>query len=396
MAPDLPHLTLLPGRHKRLAQGVPWVYSNEIEMDAAARALPAGALVHLVTASGEAQGTAVFNRQSLIAARLLSPSSRQAIDADFFAKRVERALAIRQALYPDPFYRLIHAEADGLPSTIVDRFGDALVLQLNCAGMEALKEPLIEALDRVLAPKVLLLNDEAGLRQQEGLPGGERLLRGQPADPLPLLENGLTFFARPSGGQKTGWFYDQRENRAWAARFAAGRRVLDAYCYAGGFAVTAAKAGATSVLGLDRSEGALDLARRAAEANGLAETCRFEKAEVFGRLAALAREGERFGLTIVDPPAFAKTRKDLTQALKGYRKLARLAAGVTEPEGWLFIASCSQLADTPSFAAAVASGLQDAGRSGRIVRMSGPAPDHPQHPHLPETAYLKALTIALD
>ncbi len=396
MTSEFPSLSLLPGRHRRLAQGFPWAYSNEIAMDETARSQPPGALVRLLTAGGETQGTAVFNRQSLIAARLLSAGSRQAIDADFFAQRLERALALRQALFAEPFYRLVHAEADGLPATIIDRYGDTLAVQLNCAGMELLKEPLVEALERVLAPKVLLLNDEASSRSLEGLPGGLRILRGTPADPLPLQENGLRFFARASGGQKTGWFYDQRENRAWVAGFAAGRRVLDAYCYAGGFGVMAAAAGAESMLGFDRSEAALELAGLAAAANGLEARCRFERAEVFGRLAALAREEERFGLVIADPPAFAKSRKELAQALKGYRKLARLAAKVTAPEGLLFIASCSQPVDAPSFTAAVAGGLQDAGRSGRILKLSGPAADHPLHPHLPESAYLKALTIALD
>lgn len=396
MSTDLPQLSLLPGRHRRLAQGYPWAYSNEIAMDEAARALPPGQPVRLLTAGGETQGTALFNRHSLIAVRLLSASSKQAIDSAFFAQRIARALALRETLYPEPYYRLIHAEADGLPATIVDRFGDSLVVQLNCAGMEALKEPLVDALDQLLSPKVILLNDESSQRSLEDLPSGQRLLRGTPEDPQPLRENDLSFFANLRSGQKTGWFYDQRDNRAWIARFAAGRRVLDAYCYAGGFALTAAKACATSVLALDRSGAALALASQSAAANSLDGRCSFERGEVFGRLSTLAREGERFGLTIVDPPAFAKSRKELAQGLKGYRKLARLAAQVTEPEGILFIASCSQAADVSAFGEAVAKGLQDAGRSGRILRISGAAADHPLHPHLKDSAYLKAFTVALD
>ncbi len=396
MVPDLPNVTLLPGRHKRLAQGYPWVYSNELDLSEEARALPAGALVHLLNAKRESEGLALLNRQSLVAARLISRSSKQAIDAAFLAKRIERAKALRDGLFEAPYYRLIHAEADDLPALVVDRFGDSLVVQLNCAGMERLQAPLIEALESVLKPKTIVLNDEAALRQLEGLPKGERLIKGTPDDPQRLQENGLGLLARISGGQKTGWFFDQRENRAWIARFAKDRRVLDAYCYAGGFALNAARAGAREVLGLDRSEAALALARHAAKDNGLDATCRFERAEVFARLAELARQGERFALTIVDPPAFAKSRKELAQGLKGYRKLARLAALVTEPEGMLFIASCSQQVDVRSFTEAVASGLKDAGRQGRILRCSGAAADHPVHPLLPESAYLKALTIALD
>ncbi len=396
MLPDLPSITLLPGRHKRLAQGYPWIYSNELDLGEEARALPAGALVQLLNAKRETEGLALFNRHSLIAARLLARSSKQPIDAPFFAARIERARALRDALFPSPFYRLIHAEADGLPALVVDRYDDALVVQLNCAGMERMRDPLLEALETVLRPKTIVLNDEAAVRRLEGLPSGERLIKGRPEDPQRLEENGLACLARISGGQKTGWFYDQRENRAWIARFAKDRRVLDAYCYAGGFALNAAGAGAREVIGLDRSEPALALARQAACDNGHGAVCRFEQGEVFQRLAELGRQGEAFGLVIVDPPAFVKGKKDLAQGLKGYRKLARLSALVTERQGILFIASCSQQVDARSFREAVAAGLTDAGRQGRILKSSGAAADHPLHPLLPESAYLKALTIALD
>lgn len=396
MQTELPRLSLLPGRHRRLAQGYPWVFSNELEMDETARGLAPGSLVQLQNAKGEPEGLAFFNRHCLLAARLVSRSPRSRIDAGFFLERLRRALALREALYDAPYYRLLHAEADGLPGTVVDRYGDGLVVQLNCAGMELLRDELLAALESLLAPRIVLLNDDAGLRQLEGLPAGERAVKGLPEDPTPVAENGLTYLARLSGGQKTGWFYDQRDNRAWIARFAPGREVLDAYCYAGGFALAAAKAGAAGVLGIDRSDSALALARAAAAANGLEARCRFERAEVFAQLAKLAREGRRFGLAIVDPPAFVKHRKELAQGLKGYRKLARLAAQVTEREGLLFIASCSQLADLPAFTQAVAAGLQDAGRQARILRVSGAAADHPQHPLLPESAYLKGLTLALD
>ncbi|MEO1193823.1 MAG: class I SAM-dependent rRNA methyltransferase [Pseudomonadota bacterium] len=396
MTQSLPALTLLPGQHRRVAQGYPWVYSNEVAMTAEAKALPAGSLVQLLTDKGESLGLGLFNRNALVAVRLISRTAKQRPDAAFFTKILNRALTLRQALYPAPFYRLIHAEADGLPAVIVDRYGDSLSVQLNTPGMELLKEPLLEALQSLLQPRCLLLNDSASLRAAEGLPDGERLILGQPEDPHPVEENGLTCLARLSGGQKTGWFFDQRENRAWVAGLARGRRVLDAYCYAGGFALNAAKAGAAAVLGLDRSESALALAREAAAGNGLEATCRFEREEVFGGLARLAREGARFDLAIVDPPAFVKGRKDLNQGLKGYRKLARLAAQVTAPQGLLFIASCSQPVDAKRFGEAVALGLQDAGRQSRILRVSGAAADHPLHPLLPESSYLTALTLALD
>jgi 23S rRNA (cytosine1962-C5)-methyltransferase len=210
------------------------------------------------------------------------------------------------------------------------------------------------------------------------------------------MENGARFLADATGGQKTGWFYDQRDNRRAVAAVSNGARVLDLYTYAGGFGTLAALGGAVQVTMVDRSEGALDLARRAAAANGVADRCRFEKAEAFAHLEALAAAGERYGVVIADPPAFAKSRKDVPVALKGYRKVARLSAELVAPGGVLLAASCSHNVTPENFLEETARGLADAGRTGRIVRAAGAAGDHPLHPHLPESAYLKALLIALD
>jgi 23S rRNA (cytosine1962-C5)-methyltransferase len=198
------------------------------------------------------------------------------------------------------------------------------------------------------------------------------------------------------GGQKTGWFFDQRDNRGFVAGIAAGARVLDLYCYSGGFAVRTAHAGAEAVLGIDRSEPALALALASARKNGVEERCSFRRGEVFAEAAALAGKGERFDIVIADPPPFARSKKDAPAALRGYRKLARLAAGLTAPGGFLFLASCSHNVGADDFADAVRRGLADAGRSYRILRNAGAGSDHPVHPSLPETAYLKALTLALD
>ena len=391
---ELPHIRLLPGRHKRVAQGFPWVFSNELVMDAAAKALEPGALVRLDNASGEAEGLAFFNKHTLIAARLISRAVKLQVDQGFFAERLGRALEIRQRFYDRPFYRLVHAEADGFPGTVVDRYGDILVVQINTAGMERYKEPFLAALTEVTGASTIVLRDDGGARQQEGLEPGERVVQGSLPELVEVEENGATYFADLGGGQKTGWFYDQRDNRAWIRTFAKGARVLEGYCYSGGFAIQAALAGAAEVMAVDRSEPALALARRACEANGVADRVKLQKAEVFTDFAR--RHAERYDLVIVDPPAFIKTRRELAQGLKGYRKLARLAAQVTAPGGVLFMASCSYHADPESFVQAVAGGLHDAGRQGRILKASGAAPDHPVHPQLPETSYLKALTLVVD
>jgi 23S rRNA (cytosine1962-C5)-methyltransferase len=391
-----PTVRLLPGHDKRAASGHPWVYSNEIAMDAAAKTLPPGTLVSLLAANGKSLGTASFNPHTLIAARIFQRDAAARIDRDFFAARLERALALRHRLYPEPFYRLIHAEADGLPGIILDRFGDVLSGQINTAGMALLEEEFLAACRDVLAPRAIVLRNDTAARGLEGLAGEDRLAFGELPAAVEIIENGARFAIDPLGGQKTGWFYDQRENRRFASRFAGGARVLDLYCFGGGFGILAALAGADQVLAIDRSEAALQLAARSAALNGITERCRFAKGDAFEELERLHGQGERFGLVIADPPAFARSKKDLGPALRGYRKLARLAASVTAKGGALFIASCSHQVETEAFAEAVRRGLQDAQRDGRILATTGAAPDHPVHPLLPESAYLKAQLLILD
>jgi 23S rRNA (cytosine1962-C5)-methyltransferase len=214
--------------------------------------------------------------------------------------------------------------------------------------------------------------------------------------PVPVEENGATLAADVLGGQKTGWFFDQRDNRSFVAGLARGARVIDLYCYSGGFALAAARAGASSVTGIDRSDGALALAAETARASGVAGICEFRRAEVFAEAAALAAAGERFDVVIADPPAFARSRRDVPAALRGYRKLARLAASLTTPGGIVFLASCSHNVPAADFAEAARRGLADAGRMGRILREAGAGADHPVHMALPESAYLKSLTLSLD
>jgi len=391
-----PIVTLQPGRHKRADSGHPWVYSNEIVMDAAAKALPPGTLVTLRKAGGEALGVATFNAHTLVSARLLDRDAKRRIDRDFFAARLESALALRRRLYAEPHYRLVHAEADGPPRIADDRFGDVLVAQINTAGMARLEEEWVAACDAVLAPRAIVLRNDSPARALEGLEPELRIAKGEIDGPIELLENGARFLADPREGQKTGWFFDQRDNRRFVAGLSAGARVLDLYCYAGGFAVAAALAGADAVLALDRSEPALALAAAAAALNGVGQRCRFQRADAFGELSRLVAAGERFGVVIADPPAFVKSKKDLGPGLRGYRKLARLAAALVEPGGVLFIASCSHNVEPADFAEAVRRGLEDAERSGRILRSAGAAPDHPVHPWLPESAYLKAQALVLD
>ncbi len=391
-----PEVRLLPGHDKRVALGHPWVYSNEVAMDAAAKALPPGILVSLVTANGKHLGVATFNSHTLIAARILHREATMRIDEGFFVARLERALTLRRRLYDAPYYRVIHAEADGLPGIVLDRFGDVLSCQINTAGMARLEDEFLAALKKVFEPRAIVLRNDTAARALEGLAGEERVAFGALAAPVEIVENGARFVIDPLAGQKTGWFFDQRENRRFVSRFAAGARVLDLYCFAGGFGIPAALAGADQVLAVDSSATALDWAAASAKLNNVDTRCRFAKGEVFAELERLHAQGERFDLVIADPPAFARSKKDLGPALRGYRKLARMAASLVAKGGVLFMASCSHQVEPEAFAEEVRRGMHDAQREGRVLASTGAAPDHPVHPFLPESAYLKAETLVLD
>jgi len=391
-----PTVTLLPGRHKRVAAGHPWAFSNEIAMDNTAKRVTPGALVQLAAQDGTRLGAATFNPHSLIAARILDPDPAADIGQAWIEERLRRALALRARLFEAPFYRLVHAEADGLPGLVVDRFGAVVVVQLNTAGMEALRAAVLGALDAVVAPEVVVLRNDTAARGQEGVEREVAVVKGAVDKPVEVREGALSLRADPVGGQKTGWFYDQRRNRAFVAGLCRDGRLLDLYAYGGALAVRAAACGANEAVAVDRSEPALELARSAAKANGVESICRFEPGDAFAYLERLAETRERFEVVAADPPAFVKARKDLKAGLRGYRKLARLAAGAVAPGGFLFLASCSHAVDREAFAEAVRRGLADAGRAGRILRDAGAGPDHPVHPHLPESAYLKTLTLQLD
>ena len=392
-----PTIRLKPAARKRHgAYESPWLFANDVQMNAEAKALAPGTVVRAETDTGKPLGAYFFNKHPLICARRLSPDPDAVIDTDFFVDRLRRAVAVRDKLIGTPYYRLAHAEGDGLPGTVIDRFGEVVVLQVNTAGMAAFQDVLLSALDAVVAPIAVVLRNDSPARELERLPQEVRVAKGPvPAD-LTVTENGAVFDIDPVNGQKTGWFFDQRDNRAFAARLAADAEVLDGYCFTGGFAVQAAMGGARRVVGLDRSRPALDAAAAAAARNGVAERCHFAKADIFADLPGRAQNGEAYDLVIMDPPAFVKSRKDVWQGMKAYRKLAKLAAPLVRRNGTLLMCSCSHHVGPDTFAEQVRRGLADARREGRVLRFAGAGVDHPVHPWLPETSYLKALTLALD
>ncbi len=384
---------ILPKGRARARAGSPWIFSNEIRMDEAAKSIAPGAVINVRGEDGRAFGTGYFNPKSLIAIRLWSDDCDVVIDRDFFAVRLKRALALRSAIYDKPFYRLVHAEGDALPGLVIDRFDDTLAVQIGTAGMERQTETLLQALEIVVKPKTVILRNDAPSRALEGLDSHVKTVKGE-GRRIAVEENGARYFADLAEGQKTGWYYDQRDNRAFIAGLAKGKTVLDAYSYTGGFGILAAKAGAKEVVCLDSSAPALAIAEESARANSV--TIKAVKADVFEELERLKAAGERFDIVLTDPPPFVKSKKDLEPGAKAYRKLARLAADVTAPGGVMMTASCSHNIPPERFAQECAQGLLRAGRAAAMIRQSGAGPDHPVHPLLPESAYLKAIAYVLD
>jgi 23S rRNA (cytosine1962-C5)-methyltransferase len=391
-----PVVRLLPGRHRRVKSGHPWVFSNEVARSDAAAGLEPGAPVTIVGDNGETFGTALYNPHTLLAGRIVDPRGDVDLDGGFVEARLRAALALRDRLFAEPFYRLVHAEADGLPGLVVDRYGEAAVLQFNTAGMDRLTELVVGALDRLLPLKTIVLRNDSASRRLEGLSQEVTVLRGDGEAAIPVRENGGEFVSYPASGQKTGWFYDQRRNREFVASLARDARVLDCFCYGGGFAIQAMRNGAAEAVLVDRSAAALQSAMESAARNGVEGGCATRQGDAFDEMQALADAGERFDVVVADPPAFVKSRKDIHAGGRAYRKMVRLAARLVSPGGFLFAASCSHHMSPELFRDAVRLGLGDARRGGRILREAGAGPDHPVHPQLPETAYLKSLILALD
>jgi 23S rRNA (cytosine1962-C5)-methyltransferase len=389
-----PLLRLNPGQGRRLRGGSPWVFSNEIAMRPEYRQIAPGSLVRLEGDDGWRFGTFMFNPHSLIAARLLDRDPHAVIGAEWLRARIGSAIDLRARVCDSPFHRLVHAEADRLPGLVIDRYGEVAVLQANAAGMDRLTPAIVEVLTSLLPLRAVVARNDAPARRHEGLEESVALLHGAAADAM-VEEGGVRFPIDPLAGQKTGWFFDQRPNRDRVAALSSGARVLDVFSHTGAFGLRCAAAGAASVTLVDSSAPALDRAREAAALNGVAEKIAFERGDAFETMLALAEKGERFDIVICDPPAFAKSRKDADAGLRAYGRMARLASGLVVPGGFLFVASCSHHAPLDAWTVQIAAGLMKARREGRILYTGGAGPDHPVHPHLPESAYLKAQLIQL-
>lgn len=392
-----PVIRLRPKANARaLRHGSPWVFDNELVVDRRTKNLAPGSLAVLEDNDRQVIGLVGVNLNSRIVARMLDRDPGAQIDKAWATARIARALEMRARLYDTPHYRLIHGEADGLPGVVIDRFADTAVIQPNAAWAEVLLPVLSEALVEVTGVANVLKNGAGRARSLEGLPEDRAVLTGvAPQAPVPVAMNGATYLADLTGGQKTGLFFDQRPNHAFAARLSEGARVLDMFSHVGGFALACLAGGAKHALAVDGSAAALTLAEDGAKASGLGEKFATRKGDAFEVLTALAEEGARFDMVICDPPAFAPAKPALEAGLRAYERIARLAAALVAPGGYLTLCSCSHAADLDRFRGACNRGIGRAGRQGQLIHTGFAGPDHPLMPQLAESGYLKALFYRL-
>ena len=393
-AGDIAVLRLKRHEERRLLAGHLWVFSNEIDTDATPlTAFEPGAIVAIESDRGRFLGFGYVNPHSLISARILSRDPARRPGEALIAARLRRALALRQRFSREPFYRLVHGEGDGLPGLVVDRYGGTLVAQLGTAGMERLKGTVLAALVEVVAPECVVFKNDSGARALEGLDSYVECALGTLPEAVEVRENGASFRAPLASGQKTGWFYDQAANRRQFLELATGsRRVLDVFSYVGAWGVQAARQGG-EVLCVDSSAGALEAAAANAARNGVALATR--KADAFAALEELAAGAERFDLVIVDPPAFIKRRKDAPKGEAAYRRLNQLAIRLLADDGLLVSCSCSYHLEPQALVEAIQAGARHHGRFAQVLASGGQAPDHPVHPAIPESRYLKAFLCRL-
>lgn len=394
---DFPAIRLLPKADARqIRHGAPWVYANDLVLDRRTRKLSAGGIAVLQDANREPLALVAVNTESKIAARVLDRNLEATIDSAWIEARLKRALTHRERMFDAPYYRLVHAEADGFPGVIIDRFDDVAVFQPNAAWADVRADEIAAALVKVTGCKTVLLNGSGRARGLEGLPEEDRVLCGNaPEEPLQVPMNGATYLADVMGGQKTGLFYDQRPNHAFAASLAKDAKVLDVFSHVGGFGLACLAGGAKSALAVDGSQAALDLAVGGAKAMALPDQFSTQKADAFDALTAMGEAGESFDVVICDPPAFAPNKQSLQNGLRAYERIARLAAPLVADGGYLVLCSCSHAADLSKFRASCSRGIGRAGRHGQIIHQGAAGPDHPTLPYLAESGYLKALFYRL-
>ena len=391
-----PELFLQKHEDKRLRQGHLWVFSNEVDIQRSPLTqFSPGDLVTVNDNSGKALGVAYVNPNALICARLLSRKPNARIGEAFFTERLTQALQLRERLFGKPYYRLVFGESDGLPGLVIDRFGSVFSVQITTAGMEKHKALLVDILVKLCAPTAILLKNDNSQRQLENLSLEAEVAYGDLPQQLIIEENNTRFLINVAEGQKTGWFYDHRLNRAQFAGWSTGMRVLDLFSYAGAWGIPAAVAGAAEVTCVDSSESALALAEQSAALNGVQDKMQFVQADVFEFLKQLREQNQYYDAIVLDPPALIKRKKDFKAGFEAYRRLNHLALQVLSKQGLLVSASCSHHLSRDNLHEILRSSARHIDRHLVILASSSQGPDHPVHPALPETEYLKTYFCAV-
>ena len=386
-------LKLNKGAERRLRGGHIWVYSNEVDVNSTPlTGFEAGAQVEILAYNGKSLGTGYINPNTLICARLVSRDSTYRLNQSLITHRLKVALSIRERIFSAPYYRLVHGDSDGLPGLVVDRFGDTLSVQITTAGMEQVKDEVVAVLTKVIKPSSILFKNDISSREVEGLELYVESALGAVPELVALEENGVKFETALKSGQKTGWYYDHRINRQRMANYVKGQRVLDLFSYIGGWGIQALAAGATDLLCVDSSESALDQVHHNAKLNGVEERAATLHGDVFDALKELHSSKEKFDLIIVDPPAFIKRKKDHKNGINGYRRVNELAMRILNKDGILISASCSHHLQSSQLKSLLLQASRHIDRNLTILEEGHQGPDHPVHPAIPESEYIKCLT----
>ncbi len=389
---SLSHLVLKSQKDRRLKAGHLWIYSNEVDVaKSPLKQFSAGEQVLVMSHQGKAIGIATMSPNTLICARLVNRDIEHVLDKSLLVHRINQALSLRECCFDEPFYRLVYGESDLLPGLVVDRFGDYLVVQLSTSGMEAVKQDVVDALNQCLKPKGILMRNDHGARSMEGLPEYVEVASGELPDEVEIIENGTRFMVPLGGGQKTGWFYDHRINRAQLNQYVKGKRVLDVFSYIGGWGVQAAVAGASEVVCVDASASALEAVNRNAALNGVSDIVSTQHGKALAVMKALQEAGEKFDVVVLDPPAFIKRRKDQRAGEAAYRHINELGMRLLGRDGLLVAASCSMHLAQDTLEDIIRGAGRHFERHVQVLVQGGQGPDHPVHPAIVETRYLKSL-----
>lgn len=389
---QLPELRLKRGEDRRISAGHLWVFSNEVATERTPlQAFEPGDHVRVVSDRDKFLGYAYVNPHSLICARIMSRDAAHPPSKSLLVHRMQVAQSLRRALYDAPFYRAVYGESDGLPGLVLDRFGDIIVGQIATAGMEALRAEIEQAVRKVLNPAALVWKNDTGARDLEGLPHYTDVAFGEVPETVAIEEGGVTFQVPLNGGQKTGWFFDQAANRLALRKYVGGARVLDVFSYLGAWGLGALRAGATEVTCVDSSAAALGALEASAAANGLKPAT--IRSDAFEVLESLHAERRRFDVVVIDPPAFIKRKKDVPKGEAAYKRLNQLAMQLLDRDGILVSCSCSYHLSSEALIEAVQRAARHLNRFAQIVEVGAQSPDHPIHPAIPETRYLKTVFV---